>query len=112
MLLRLNLLSEIGRFKALRHKAPQLSQLSLIYGRNAQGKSTVCAVLGSAAQSDPQLIATRKRLGARNEPTVALQWALGTVSFDNGRWNSSPGPVYIFDQEYVERRSRGRKRNA
>jgi hypothetical protein len=59
VLLRLELLAEIGRFKSLRHKAPQLTKLSLVYGRNAQGKSTVCAVLGSAALSDPRLIATR-----------------------------------------------------
>jgi hypothetical protein len=103
VLLRLDLLADIGRFKSLRHKAPQFSKLSLVYGRNAQGKSTVCAVLGSAALSDPQLIATRKRLGSRTEPRVALEWAIGTVSFNGGRWNSSPGRVYIFDQEYVER---------
>jgi wobble nucleotide-excising tRNase len=103
VLLRLDLLAEIGRFKILRHKAPQFSKLSLIYGRNAQGKSTVCAVLGSAALSDPQLIATRKRLGATTEPRVALECAIGTVSFNSGRWNSSPGRIYIFDQDYVER---------
>jgi hypothetical protein len=103
VLLRLELLAEIGRFKSLRHKAPQFTKLSLVYGRNAQGKSTVCAVLGSAALSDPQLIATRKRLGARTEPRVALEGATGTVSFNSGRWNGSLGRVYIFDQDYVER---------
>jgi wobble nucleotide-excising tRNase len=103
VLLRLELLAEIGRFKSLRHKAPQFTKLSLVYGRNAQGKSTVCAVLGSAALSDPQLIATRMRLGARTEPRVALEGAAGTVSFNSGRWNGSLGRVYIFDQDYVER---------
>ena len=63
----------------------------------------MCSVLGSAALPDAQLIATRKRLGAKTEPRVALEWAVGTVSFNSGRWNSSPGPVYIFDQDYVER---------
>jgi wobble nucleotide-excising tRNase len=104
VLLRLDLLAEIGRFKSLRHKAPQFSKLSLIYGRNAQGKSTICAVLGSAALSSPQIIATRKRLGATGEPRAVLEWAaLGTVEFNCESWNSSPGPIYIFDQDYVER---------
>jgi hypothetical protein len=104
VLLRLDLLAEIGRFKSLRHKAPQFSKLSLIYGRNAQGKSTICAVLGSAALSSPQIIATRKRLGATSEPRAVLEWAaLGTVEFNSESWNSSLGPIYIFDQDYVER---------
>jgi wobble nucleotide-excising tRNase len=103
MLLRLDLLADIGRFKSLKHKAPQFSKLSLVYGRNAQGKSTVCAVLSSAFLSDPEIIAARKRLGAKGQPTATLGWAGRALSFSGGKWDARPGAVYLFDQDYVER---------
>jgi wobble nucleotide-excising tRNase len=100
---RLHSLFELGRFSVLKHKAPHFSRLSLVYARNAQGKSTVCALLRAAASSDVTAVLARKRLASRSIPTARLEWAGGASAFDGRSWTACPGPVQVFDQEYVER---------
>lgn len=102
VLLKIDRLEQIGRFAALKHKAPQFGKLSLVFARNALGKSTLCDVIRSAAVDEPRIIATRKRLGAATDPQVDLVWAsVGSITYSRGAWNSSPSNVYVFDQEYV-----------
>lgn len=102
MLLKIDLIVQIGRFFKLAHKAPQFGPLTLIYGRNGYGKSTLCAILRSAAEQDANLIAARRRLGATVDSSVQTQWdADGAITFSAGGWNACPANVYIFDAEYV-----------
>ncbi len=102
MLLRLDVLEEIGRFAALRHKAEQFNRLSLVFARNGYGKSTLCAVLRSASEDQPNYITARRRLDASKESRVQSTWAPArTVAFGGGKWNSCPGKIYVFDQEFV-----------
>lgn len=104
MLLRIDSIEEIGRFWKLTHKAEPFSRLSLIFARNGYGKSTLCAVLGSASESEAKHIHARKRLSAIGDCRVQTSWAAGgTVSFGNGKWNICPGKVHVFDQDYVLR---------
>lgn len=104
MLLKIDSIEEIGRFRKLTHKAEQFSRLSLIFARNGYGKSTLCAVLRSASESEPKHISARKNLSATGECRVQTSWEAGrTVSFGNGAWNSCPGKVHVFDQDYVLR---------
>lgn len=102
MLLKLDEIQEIGRFALLKHKAPQFSRLTLVFARNGYGKSTICAVLRSASESQPNYIHARRRLNAEGESRVRSNWGLGSdVVFSSGKWNSCPGKVYVFDQEFV-----------
>lgn len=104
MLLKINSIEEIGRFRKLTHKAEQLSRLSLIFARNGYGKSTICAVLRSASESESKHISARRNLSATGDCRVQMSWAAGrTVSFGNGAWNRRPEKVHVFDQEYVLR---------
>src|SRR6185369_12029169 len=104
MLLKIDSIEEIGRFRKLTHKAEQFSKLSLIFARNGYGKSTLCAVLRSASEGEPKHISARKNLSATGECRVQTSWEGGqTVSFGNGSWNSCPGKVHVFDQDYVLR---------
>lgn len=102
MLLKLENIEEIGRFKSLRHKAPQFSRLNLVFARNGYGKSTICAVLRSAAENEPNHIAARRHLDAKSECKVQSQWqTIGNIGFANGAWNKTPDKVFVFDAEYV-----------
>jgi wobble nucleotide-excising tRNase len=102
MLLKLNAIEEIGRFAMLRHQAEQFSRLSLVFARNGYGKSTLCAILRSASEERPSYIQARRRLDAKKESRVQSKWASGaTVAFGGGKWNSCPGKVYVFDQEFI-----------
>lgn len=102
MLLKLDTVKEIGRFASLKHKAPQFTRLTLIFARNGYGKSTICSILRSAGDGDPTHIAARRRLSAEASCAVQSQWQFaGNVTFDGGKWNLCPGPIHIFDSEYV-----------
>jgi wobble nucleotide-excising tRNase len=101
LLLRIDSIEEIGRFESLNQKAPQFRRLSLIFARNGYGKSTICAVLRSATDQNPTHIQSRRKLGAVKPSTVQLEWKSGKLGFTAGNWNSCPGKIYIFDQEFV-----------
>ncbi|MET4211093.1 hypothetical protein ABIB95_005930 [Bradyrhizobium sp. LA2.1] len=103
MLLKLQSLVEVGRFSALKHKAPRFTRLSLIYARNGHGKSTVCALLRAASVRDAAAVLARKRLASRNAPGAKFEWADGTAEFDGRQWSTCPGALHVFDQDYVER---------
>ena len=102
MLLKLDSIEEIGRFQSLKHKAQQFSRLNLVFARNGYGKSTICAVLRSAAENEPNHIAARRRLDAKSECKVQSQWqTIGNIGFASGAWSNTPDKVFVFDAEYV-----------
>src|SRR5690349_839429 len=102
MLLRLDSVEEIGRFAKLNHHAEPFTRLSLIFARNGYGKSTLSAILRSAAENEPNYIAARRRLGATKESRVQTTWAgAKTHAFAGGCWKSCPGTAYIFDEAFV-----------
>ncbi|MCC0805958.1 AAA family ATPase [Methylobacterium sp. W2] len=104
MLKKFKAIEEIGRFSKLTQRAEPFTKLSLIFGRNGYGKSTLCAILRSASELNSSHITTRKRLSAVNDPRVETLWGSSTTfSYSIEKWNACPGTVHIFDQEYVAR---------
>ncbi|WDR06579.1 AAA family ATPase [Devosia rhodophyticola] len=104
MLHKFKSIEEIGRFSKLTHKAEPFTRLSLIFGRNGYGKSTLCSILRSATDGQANHISMRRRLGAIRDSRVETSWASGTTyAYSAGRWNACPGKIYIFDQEYVSK---------
>ena len=104
MLLKIENIEEIGRFKKLKHQGPQFGRLSLVFARNGYGKSTICSILRSLAEQDVKIIEARRKLGAVAESRVHLHWTGGAqVTFATGAWSACPGEILVFDQEYVRR---------
>ncbi|HEY1926650.1 MAG TPA: AAA family ATPase [Caulobacteraceae bacterium] len=105
MLLKVENIQEIGRFASLKHKAAQFGALTLIFARNGYGKSTLCSVLRSSSELKGQIIAARRRLSATGDSLAHLVWKGGAATkFKTGVWDlACPGPVHIFDGEYVHR---------
>lgn len=102
MLLRFHAVEEVGRFSILKHKAEQFSKLSLVFARNGYGKSTLCAILRSISESQPNYITARRRLDAVKESRIQIGWSDGSnIAFGGGKWNSQPAKIYVFDQEFV-----------
>jgi wobble nucleotide-excising tRNase len=104
MLLKFDSVEEIGRFAKLNHHAEPFSRLSLIFARNGYGKSTLCAILRSAAENQPNHITARRRLDAAKESRIQSTWAgAKTHAFSGGKWHSCPGKAYVFDEDFVRR---------
>jgi wobble nucleotide-excising tRNase len=82
--------------------APKLAQLSLFYGRNGRGKSTLTAVMRAARDGCSSTVLARTSLGNGGAPPeVTLVGDSGTVLFRNGRWDRKDAPVEVFDTAFI-----------
>lgn len=103
MLERIQLLRNIGQFDSVNAGAQiSLSTLTLIYGENGRGKTTLSSVLRSLGSGDAGLVLERHRLGAAHPPHVVLAFAgAGPVQFQNGAWSAAMPRIAIFDDTFV-----------
>ena len=82
--------------------APKLEQLSLFYGRNGRGKSTLTAVMRAARDGCANTVLARTSLGNGGAaPEVTLVAAGGNFRFANGTWNRKEAPVEVFDTTFI-----------
>lgn len=103
LLERFQLLSNIGQFDnavAAAH-LPPLTRLSLVYGENGRGKTTLAAILKSAGTGDPAGVLERRRLGAANPPNIVLTLTGANLTFQNGAWNAQTPDIVVFDDAFV-----------
>jgi len=96
MLKRIQKLENIGRFGAASCGAAEFSKLTLIFGRNSYGKSTLSEILRSLGTDDVQLLMHRKTIPLSSAPQVAklsfipsghtseVMISAGTTSWDLG----------------------------
>ncbi len=103
MLERFQLLANIGQFDSVAAAAqlPSLTKLSLIYGENGRGKTTIAALLKSAGSGDPAGVLERKRLGAANSPHIVISVAGANRVFQNGSWDVGSPEFVVFDDAFV-----------
>jgi wobble nucleotide-excising tRNase len=82
--------------------APKLDKLTLFYGRNGRGKSTLTSVLRAARDGEAATVLGRQSLGNGGAaPKVALVSAAGSIIFENGGWNTKGAPVEVFDTAFI-----------
>lgn len=103
MLERIQLLRNIGQFDSVNAGGQiPLSTLTLIYGENGRGKTTLSSILRSLGTGDAGLMQERHRLGAANPPHVVLSFAGNiTVQFQYNSWSAAMPRIAIFDDAFV-----------
>lgn len=97
------LLRNIGQFDSVNAGAElPLARLSVIYGENGRGKTTLSAILRSLASGAAAPIVDRHRLGAAHPPHVVLDIDGGAAAiFQNGAWSRTEHRIAVFDDEFV-----------
>ena len=83
------------------HSRRAFTPLTLIYGENARGKTTLAAILRSLATNNPDLVIERHRLGAQHPPHIVFSHPGGQAIFQNGAWSQSLPDIAIFDDAFV-----------
>lgn len=103
LLERFQLLRNIGQYDSVNAGAQiPLSTLTLIYGENGRGKTTLSSVLRSLGTGDPGHVLERHRLGAAHPPHIVLAFSNGvTAQFQNGAWSAPMPRIAIFDDAFV-----------
>jgi len=92
----------IGRFLNCSGQGDtQFRRLTLVYGENGRGKTTLCDILRSLVVGDGSIIAGRIALGATDKPLVQLRANGATFCYKDGKWDSTFSDVLIFDKTFI-----------
>ncbi len=101
MLVKIAQLVRVGRFVRWDGKA-KLARLTLIYGRNASGKSTLVRTLRAAASQSTADVLADRTLDVTQPPLVQLDFTAGPAKFDGLGWKGEVPPIHVFDRKFVE----------
>jgi wobble nucleotide-excising tRNase len=95
-------IKNVSRFKSCAAAGDVTFQrVTLIFGENGRGKTTLCAILRSLLTNTPALILGRSTLGSMEQPEVELLTSNGAIEFRNGAWSAAFPNMAIFDGAYV-----------
>ena len=96
-------ISNVGRFLDYGASGDvQLAKLSLIFGENGKGKTTLTSIIRSLQSGDGNHINGRTRLPAGGTPEVKLLHAGGMAEFKSGAWNAPLADIEIFDPHFID----------
>jgi len=92
----------VGRFTDCTGQGDtQFRRLTLVYGENGRGKTTLCDILRSLANGDADLIKGRTALGNPEKPLVKLRAGGNGYTFKDGAWDSTFADLCVFDKTFV-----------
>ncbi|MGP9607046.1 AAA family ATPase [Glutamicibacter sp. AOP33-2CA-4] len=105
MLKRISKINGIGLFYAPEGvSSPEFKEITLLYGENARGKSTLASILSSAAGNDASLIQARETIDQEISAEVQLEFQdRGSATYNAGKWNGDGSSLRIFDSEFIDR---------
>jgi len=101
-------ISQVGVFSNCQEGSKRFEKLTLLYGFNTHGKSTLCDILNSLSMNDPKIIESRRTIPKINSPQsieISYQDELGekSVYFRNKAWeeNSLGKRVEVFGTDFI-----------
>lgn len=104
MITRIEKIRGLGLFNDVNCAAHKFERVTLIYGENGRGKSTVAALMRSLALEDGELIKCYSTIDSTNQPEAILQFENGQKnSLSGGKWSGTKRRIMVFDNEFVNR---------
>ncbi len=102
MINKINLLKNVGPFDNVSpHPDTAFGKLTLIYGENGRGKTTLANIFRSLGSNKASLIEERQRLGSVDPPHIEIEEENGTLFYTNGNWLSPLPNIAVFDDNFV-----------
>ena len=93
---------KVGCFERLEVPSSlRFSKVTLIFGENGWGKSTIADILRSLTTDDPRILCGRETLAAAGNQKVLLLVNGGQAKFDGARWEGVCPKVAVYDQIFV-----------
>jgi len=94
-------LRAFGRFRNASIKGGEYDKLTLFYGGNGRGKTTVCAMMRSLSNGEANLIMERRAFGASSPPELEVLLEDGIARFDGAAWSRTCPDIHIFDGHFI-----------
>lgn len=93
----------VGKFKKYdTHGDVQFQELTLVFGDNGRGKTTLAAILRSLTENDPNHILERRTTGSDTPIEVSVLSERGRSNFiDEKEWDHLLPDIEIFDSTFV-----------
>ena len=105
MLKRIRKIQNIGRFADCHDAGREFSKETIVFGFNAQGKSTLTAILRSLKHGNNDILIGRKTFGATAGISIEIDFEDGDDNdryvFQNGAWNKANPDILIFDSKFI-----------
>jgi len=96
-------IKNVGKFvNYLSKEDTTFRRFTLIHSYNAQGKTTLSAILRSLRTGEGKYIQERCTLGQAGNPHVALLLEGGPVNFTDSLWDNVLPDIEIFDPTFVD----------
>lgn len=96
-------IANVGRFLSYGASGDvQLAKLTLIFGENGKGKTTLTSIIRSLQTGDGNHINGRTRLPVNGTPEVKLLHSGGMAEFTAGAWNASVADIEVFDAHFID----------
>jgi wobble nucleotide-excising tRNase len=112
MLKKIKLIQGIGNFTKTIAGGIDLGDVTIIYGENRNGKSTLCDVMHSLSEDEPNVILQRKSIPSDQTKPPKVEFMFSTAAgnatskFENGQWQvKTPdcSKLYVFDHSFIHR---------
>lgn len=78
-------------------------KLTVVYGDNAIGKTTLAAILDSLREKTPTGVVGRKTLGSSEAQSIRILTSAGVRTFTDGEWDDSYPLLEVFNSDFVSR---------
>jgi len=103
MLKKLLTISNVGRFCSYSAAGSvEFAKLTVIFGENGRGKSTLTSILRSLQSNDGNHISERASLPATAaKPAVQVRHQTGNYDFKAGVWSAAMPDIEIFDAQFI-----------
>jgi len=102
MIERIIRIRNLGRFANYQaHGDVTMRKLTLIYGENGRGKTTLCALLRSLVTGHTPPLQARQTLGQEHQPEALILENGQTRELRNGAWTATLSEIAIYDSEFI-----------